>query len=301
MQKSDWNDLRFFLALSRAGSMAGAARVLGVNQTTVFRRLNAMEERLGTRLFERLPNGYQPTAAGESLLPSAERVEEEVAAAELRLAGEDLRPSGTIRLTTTEDLMIAFLQPHCAAFRRQHPEIHLEVVVGNLLFDITRREADIAIRPTNRPPEHLVGRNLGTIGWAVYASAAYLREQGSPAGPAQLAGRPIVGADEALAGIDASRWMMRHVDEHDVVFRSDSLLVQLGAVREGIGIAILPCFLGDSDRRLRRIFVPENIVDTGGCWLLTHPRLRQVARIRVFMNYIAAAVAGDRERLAGTA
>lgn len=300
MQTHDWNDLRFFLALSRAGSMAGAAQALGVNQTTVFRRLNAMEARLGARLFERLASGYQPTAAGESLLPSAERVEEEITAAELRLAGEDLRPSGTIRLTTTEDLMVAFLQPHFAAFRRQHPEIRLEVVVGNLLFDITRREADIAIRPTNRPPEHLVGRNLGAIGWAVYASAAYLREHGSPAGPTQLAGHAIVGADESLAGIDATRWMMRHVNEQDVVFRSDSLLVQLGAVREGTGIAILPCFLGDAERRLKRIFDPVNIDDTGGCWLLTHPRLRRVARIRVFMSYIAAAVAGERDRLAGT-
>ena len=98
----------------------------------------------------------------------------------------------------------------------------------------------------------------------MYASAAYLRDHGSPAEPAQLAGHRIVGADETLAGIDATRWMMRHVDEQDVVFRSDSLLVRLGAVREGIGIAILPCFLGDFDRRLRRIFEPLNIADSGG-------------------------------------
>jgi len=301
MQKSDWNDLRYFLALSRAGTMAGAARTLGVNQTTVFRRLNAMEDRLGVRLFERLPNGYLPTAAGESLLPDAERVEEVVTAAELRLAGEDLRPSGTIRLTTTEDLMVAFLQPHIAGFRRQYPEIRLEVVVGNLLFDITRREADIAIRPTARPPEHLVGRNLGAIGWAVYGSRAYLRAHGIPAEPAQLADHAIVSADETLAGIDATRWMMRQAGDRQVVFRSDSLLVQLGAVRAGMGLAILPCFLGDAERRLQRVLQPMNPADTGGCWLLTHPQLRQVARIRAFMTYIADAVAGDRARLAGSA
>jgi len=299
MQKTDWNDLRYFLALARAGTMVGAARVLGVNQTTVFRRLNAMEQRLGVRLFERLPDGYLPTTAGEYLLPAAERVEDEVAAAELRLAGEDLRPSGSIRLTTTEDLMVAFLQPHVADFRRQYSNIHLEVVVGNLLFDITRREADIAIRPTARPPEHLVGRNLGAIGWAVYASADYLRANASLTDPAQLAGHAIVCADENLAGIDATRWMMRHVGERDVVFRSDSLLVQLGAVREGIGIAILPCFLGDAERRLKRVFGPVNAADTGGCWILTHPRLRHVARVRAFMNHIAEAVAGERNRLAG--
>lgn len=300
MQKQDWNDLRYFLALSRHRTMVAAAQALGVNQTTVFRRLNAMEERLGTRLFERLPNGYLKTSAGESLLPSAERVAEEVAAAELRLAGEDLRPSGTIRLTTTEDLMVAFLQPHIAGFRREYPDIRLEVVVGNLLFDITRREADIAIRPTSRPPEHLVGRNLGAIGWAVYGSTTYLRKHGTPDKPAQLAGHSIVTADQTLTSIDASRWIMRHAGEQDVVFRSDSLLVQLGAVREGIGLAILPCFLADEDRRLKRVLEPVGIADTSGCWLLTHPQLRYVARIRAFMNYIAEAVVDDRPRLAGS-
>ena len=299
MQKTDWNDLRYFLALVRHSSMAGAARALGVNQTTVFRRLNAMEDRLGTRLFERLSDGYLLTEAGQILKPYAERVEEAVNGAELRLAGRDLRPSGNIRLTTTEDLMVAFLLPHIDAFRRAYPEIHLEVVVGNLLFDITRREADIAIRPTSRPPAHLVGRNIGTIGWAVYASAGYLRDHGSPQNPAALAGHSIVGADESLAGIDASRWMMRHAGEGDVVFRSDSLLVQLGAVREGIGVAILPCFLGDRDRDLRRLFGPIAAADTDGCWLLTHPQLRHVARIRAFMNFLAEAVAAERPRLAG--
>lgn len=301
MQKQDWNDLRYFLALSRHGTMTAAARALGVNQTTVFRRLNAMEKRLGVRLFERLPSGYLPTSAGEALQPAAERVEEEVMAAELRLAGEDLRPSGTIRMTTTEDLMVAFLQPHIADFRREFPEIRLEVVVGNLLFDITRREADIAIRPTGRPPEHLVGRNLGAIGWAVYGSSDYLRRRGAPADAQDLGSHEIVAADESLAGIDASRWMIMHAGEQAVVFRSDSLLVQLGAVREGMGLAILPCFLADADRRLKRVLEPVDIADTGGCWLLTHPQLRHVARIRAFMHYIAEAVADDRPRLAGSA
>ena len=279
--------------------MAASARVLGVNQTTVFRRLNAMEARLGTRLFERLPAGYRLTAAGESLLPSAERVEEEISAAELRLAGEDLRPSGSIRVTTTEDLMVAFLQPHVAAFRRAFPDIRLEIVTGNLLFDITRREADIAIRPTARPPEHLVGRDLGRIGWAVYASDSYLEHRDLPRNALSLRGHAIVTADETLASIDASRWIMSQVEEQDVVFRSDSLLVQLAAVREGIGIAVLPCFLGDPEVGLRRVLDTVEVADTDGCWLLTHPQLRHVARIRAFMHFIAESVESDRAILAG--
>jgi DNA-binding transcriptional LysR family regulator len=300
MQKQNWNDLRYFLAISREGTLASAARSLGVNQTTVFRRLNAMEERLGVRLFERITTGYLPTSAGEALRPVAERVEDEISEVELRLVGQDLRPSGIIRLTTTEDLMVAFLQPYFASFQRTYPEIHLEVVVGNLLFDMTRREADIAIRPTDRPPEHLVGRNLGEIGWAVYGARSYLRKRGTPHKASQLSDHSIISADEGLAKIEASRWMMRHTEEHRVVFRSDSLLVQLGAVREGVGLAILPCFLGDTDRKLRRVLGPLKPTITTGCWLLTHPHLRHVARIRAFMSFLAQAVGPEKHRLVGS-
>jgi DNA-binding transcriptional LysR family regulator len=300
MQKQNWNDLRYFLAVLRQGAIASAARSLGVNQTTVFRRLNAMEERLGVRLFERIPTGYLPTGAGEALRPVAERVEDEVTEVEMRLAGQDLRPSGIIRLTTTEDLMVAFLQPHFASFQRTYPEIHLEVVVGNLLFDMTRREADIAIRPTDRPPEHLVGRNLGVIGWAVYAARNYLRKRSTPHDASQLVDHSIVSADEGLAKIEASRWMLRHTNELNVVFRSDSLLVQLGAVREGVGLAILPCFLGDAERKLQRVLGPLKFAKTDGCWLLTHPHLRHVARISALMNFMAQSVEVDQQRLAGT-
>ncbi len=299
MQTVDWNDWRHFLAISREGNLAAAARRLGVNHTTVYRRLNAMEARLGVRLFERLPAGYRLTEAGETLLPSAEQVEHEVTAAELRLAGKDLRPSGTLRVTTTEELMIGFLQPHLAAFQREQPNIQLEVSVGNLLFDLTRREADIAIRPTNKPPQHLIGRNLGAIGWAVYAAGSYLRRLGRPDQPADLARHHVVTFGEELANIGPSRWMSRHAGSQRIVLRSDSLLIQLGAVREGTGVALLPCFLGDGERRLQRLFGP--FADkSAGCWLLTHPALRQVARVSTFLQFMTQAVAGDQARLAGT-
>ncbi len=299
MQSTDWNDWRHFLAIAREGNLTAAARRLGVNHTTVYRRLNAMEERLGVRLFERLPTGYQLTESGETLLPSAEQVEHEVAAAELRLAGKDLRPSGTLRVTTTEELMVGFLQPHLAAFQREQPDIQLEVSVGNLLFDLTRREADIAIRPTSRPPEHLVGRNLGSIGWAVYAAGSYLRRHGSPTQPADLAQHRVVTFGAELATIGPSRWMTRYASGQRIALRSDSLLIQLGAVREGMGIALLPCFLGDNERRLKRLFGPFTD-KAAGCWLLTHPSLRQVARVSTFMQFMAQAVDADRTRLAGT-
>ncbi len=299
MQSSDWNDWRHFLAIAREGNLAAAARRLGVNHTTVYRRLNAMESRLGVRLFERLPAGYQLTEAGETLLLSAEQVEQEVAAAEMRLAGQDLRPSGTIRLTTTEDLMVGFLQPHLAAFQRAQPQIRLDVSVGNQLFDLTRREADIAIRPTDKPPEHLIGRNLGAIGWAVYGAGSYLRSHGRPSQPSDLARHRIVTFGELLAGIGPSRWMTRLAGNQKIVLRSDSLLIQLGAVREGMGIGLLPCFLADGERRLKRLMGPFTD-QTAGCWLLTHPSLRQVARVSAFMQFMAQAVAEDQSRLQGS-
>lgn len=299
MQNQDWNDWRHFLAILRNGNMAAAARSLGVNHSTVFRRLNAMEKRLGVRLFERLPGGYVPTTAGESLRGAAERVEQEVLQAETRLLGQDLRPGGNLRLTTTDDLAITVLMPHLAAFQQAYPEIDLELVSGNLLFDMTRREADIAIRPTARPPEHLVGRDCGAIGWAVYASPDYLRHHGRPEAPEALAGHRIVGADESLANIEPARWMARHCPMPDWVFRSGSLPIQLAAVQAGVGIAILPCFQADIDPRLQRLFGPIPEASRTRIWLLTHPGLRQVARVKVFMDFIAEALRGEQQRLAG--
>jgi len=153
----EWDDLRIVLAVSREGTLSGAARRLGVTHSTVFRRLGAIEEQIGVRLFERFRDGYVPTPAGETTAETAARLEDEVLTLERRLSGQDLRPSGVVRITTT-DTLGTILMRHLQAMRALHPGIQFEVVISNAMANLTRREAEIAIRPTLEPPESLVGR-----------------------------------------------------------------------------------------------------------------------------------------------
>lgn len=169
-----WDDLKTIMAIARAGSLSGAARRLSVSHATVFRRLGNIEQRLGAKLFERAHTGYTPTPAGEEMAAAAERIDVEVLGVERRVAGQDLRPSGTVRVTTTDTLLIGLLSPIFAAFRAAHPEISLEIAVSNQLFSLTRREADIAIRPSSTPPEMLIGRKIGVIAQAVYGRSETL-------------------------------------------------------------------------------------------------------------------------------
>ena len=167
-----WDDYRTVLAVSSARSLAGAAELLAVNQSTVFRRLGAMEERLGARLFERSRTGYSLTAAGEEMVRLAERMAEDIVDFERRLTGQDLRPQGEVRVTTNDTLVVHLLTPIFASFRKAYPEITLDVVVGNQSLNLSKRDADVAIRATSDPPETLVGRRLAAIPWAIYAAGS---------------------------------------------------------------------------------------------------------------------------------
>lgn len=291
----NWDDLRIVLAIGEAGSLSGAGRALGLSHATVFRRLAALEERLAVRLFERSRGGYVPTAAGEELLAAAGRVGDTVAAAERRVYGRDLRPSGSLRVTTTDTLLHGLLLPLCPEFRKTYPEIELELVASNQRFDLTRREADIALRPAAQPPDRLVGRKVGAIACGVYgplqAVAGLLSSERW-----QESDWIAPDADFYFPALDT--WMERSGVGRRVVLRLDSLLGVREAVATGLGLAVLPCYLGDADPRLRKLEGPLAGLETD-LWLLTHPDLRRVARIRAFMDFAAASIGGLRMRLAG--
>jgi molybdate transport repressor ModE-like protein len=286
-------DLATLLAIAREGSLAGAARRLRVNHSTVFRRLGAIEARLGTRLFERQGGSYVTTAAGEDLLRTAERVEAEVEALERRLSGQDLRLTGSLRMTAPDDLAEVLVMPLIADFRRKYPEITLELVLDNRMLNLTRREADIALRPTRQPPETLAGRRVATLASAVYASA-----DRKP--PKDLAGpdERWIAWEEGAGPPNAARWLAAHVDRHAVAYRSNSMLNQASAARNGLGLAILPCFLGDSDARLQRVTAPLDDLTTE-LWLLTHPDLQRTARIRALLDLLYDSLHGRSDLFEG--
>jgi DNA-binding transcriptional LysR family regulator len=283
-------DLRTLLVIAREGSLAGAARRLRVNHSTVFRRLGAIEARLGTRLFERQGGSYVTTAAGEDLLRTAERVEAEVEALERRLSGQDLRLTGSLRLTAPDDISEVLVMPLLAEFRHSYPEITVELAVDNRMLNLTRREADVALRPTRQPPETLAGRRIAGLASAVYGPA------GADGG--NTSDRRWVAWEEGGGPPLVARWLAEHVDRHAIAYRSNSMLNQASAARAGLGLAVLPCFLADGDPRLQRISGPLPELATE-LWLLTHPDLQRTARIRALLDLLYDALRQKRALFEG--
>jgi DNA-binding transcriptional LysR family regulator len=292
LRQLDWDDLRVALAVARAGSLSGAARSLGVNHTTVSRRLSATEERVGVRLFERMAGAWAPTEAGDALVRAAERMEEEVATASRQVLGRDARLQGQVRVAVS-DIWALFLMPVFEAFSRRYPEIELELVAANTNSSLTRREADVAIRVTDRPDEPLVGRRLSRIASAVYGSRSYLERH--PVDQA-VCGHRWVGWDTALPIGDFQTWL-RAVDPEAVVScRVNTGEMMLGAVRAGLGLARMICAPAEADPELVRVSEPEL---GRSLWLLTHEDLRRTARIRAFLDFTAEKLGELRPRIEG--
>jgi DNA-binding transcriptional LysR family regulator len=196
---------------------------------------------------------------------------------------------GVVRLTTTDTLLQAVLMPRLAAFRARYPEVRLQVTVNNSFLNLTQREADVAVRGSNRPPENLVGRRVGDIQTAPYASRAYLQTLGRKRAVDAM---DFVGLDESLAHLEQAKWLRRHVDAARVVLRLDSLAAMVDAVRAGFGAGMLLCPLADRHPDLVRLEPPDPALDTQ-VWVLTHPELRNVARVRAVASFLVEGLMGE--------
>jgi DNA-binding transcriptional LysR family regulator len=276
-----WDDLRIVLAISQGGTLAAAAERLGVSHATVFRRLNQIEEQLGVRLFERRRVGYTPTAAGAEATALAGRLENDIAALERRIAGRDQRAAGTVRITTTDTLLYGPLSAVLPAFRRAHPQIVLELTVSNTLFDLDKGEADVAIRPSREPPPSMVGRRISAVAMAVYGWRGIRGAE-----PGTLGRFDWAAPDESLVHTPARRWLEDKGLLSRAVYRANSLFALREAARHGVGLAVLPCYLGDPDPQLMRVGAPVPELQSE-LWLLTHPQLRRTARVSAFVNTLA--------------
>ena len=290
-----WDDLRVFLAISRSGSLNVAARALGVNHSTVFRRINGFEEALGVRLFDRLASGYALTIAGEEMRATAERVEQEIDRLDRRISGQDLRLEGTLVVTTTDTLTENMLGPYLAAFKQAYPGITLDLVLDNQHINLSKRLADIAIRPTLSPPETLVGRRVATLAFAPYTAKRTVKKR-----PADLAAQDWLAVDDSLAHLAADKWFRQSLPDAHIAMRSNSLLGLLHGCEAGMGAALLPCFMGDPRAKLVRLGAPIPEA-ASALWLLTHEDLRHTARIRAFMDFMADALMAEVELLEGRA
>ena len=288
----DWDDLKVLLALARQGSARGAAQQLGVSNSTITRRLDDMEHRLHTRLFDRTPDGYKLTGGGEQLVPTAEHVEELILAAERRISGEDQELEGSIRVTMPPVGRMGFLLERLARFAEQYPGIDLELETSNNALDLSRREADIAIRvmPAGvQPPEYLIGRKMASLSASSYVHRDLLNSE-RPEDVSHLTWigkNPRDQKEEWLALTDFPDLPVRHA--------MMDIAVVLEAVRSRMGMAWMPCFAVYDQPEIVRV-PGASVVHQMDMWVLTHKDLRLSARMRVLREIIAeefAAIQGQ--------
>ena len=294
MHTLPWTDLQHVLAVADAGSVAKGAKAIGVNHTTVLRRVAACERALGVKLFTRSPTGYTLTAAGEEIAAAARAMHETVLSIERTVAGRDLRLTGTVRVTTTDTLAHSLLPSALAAFAGAHPAIALELTTTNVMVNLTRRDADIAVRPTTSPPPNLVGRRISEVAIALYAAPSYLARV-----PAR---RPLdkhtwLAPDDSLASTTIAQWMRTELDVTPVL-RADTLTSLAHAAASGLGVAALPCYLADRHPGLSRVRGPIAAMATE-LWVLTHADLRDTARIRALTDHLSTTLRAERALLEG--
>ena len=286
-----WDDLRIFLAIHRLGSQQRAARSLGIDPTTVGRRLTSLESTLGARLFLRTPERLQVTAAGLRLLPHAERIEREALQAEREVQAADARLEGSLRITATDGLVHYVLLPALAEFRRAHPLLTIDLRADVRLLDLSRREADVAVRLVKPKEPALIARRLGELRFSLFASPAYLDRRGAPRSLSALAAHDFVGFEAALDDLPQNKWLRRAAPAPRYVVRASTTTAQVVACAEGHGIALLPAFIANREPRLKQL-LPRRVLPAREMWGVIHSDLRTNARTVACVAWLTRVLGG---------
>jgi DNA-binding transcriptional LysR family regulator len=286
----DWDEFRFVKAVADHGGLTAAAAQLGINHSTAFRRLAALEAKLDARLFERLRTGYVPTEAGQAMIAAAARIETDVTQFARTMAGRGETPSGELRVTAPAGFAADLLMPVLADFSARFPEIWIDLLLTEEALNLSRRDADVAIRVSREPSETLVGRRLAATAWGLYGRAD--RAYGDLSREAWVCPGPAVANGSFL------RFVAARAPADRIRLRINTVTGLDAAVSAGLGIGPLPCFVADANPTLRRLSGPYPELGAD-LWVLTHPDLRHAARVRVFMEHFADAMLPLRARFEG--
>ncbi|MDR9424472.1 MAG: LysR family transcriptional regulator [Marinobacter sp.] len=281
----DWDYLRYIRALAIGGTLAKAGEILGVHQTTVLRRLDQMEESLGVQFFERNQNGLQLTPVGEMAFREAERLATDMENLERKLVGQDGAPVGKVRIAAEDVMMSGLLSPVLAELVREYPDIELEVLTDNDVANLSHREADLTLRPENKPQATLEGERIAAIESAVYGAAKYCRRNRNM----DVENRPEectwIVPDETFSHLATGRWYRKHLKNVTPAIRCNSLQSMHTLARAGAGLAVLPCYLGEGSRELRRLSDPLD-GESVDLWLHVNQDTQHMARVRIIMEYL---------------
>ena len=286
-----WDDMRYLLALHRTGTLSAAARSLRVAQTTVGRRLVALEAALDARLFDRTRDGFRLNAAGRTIMPTAERMERDALTLVARVGGRDSRAEGRVRITAPEVLGSRLVTPRLTELYAVHPGLEVELLADNRVYDFGRREADLAIRLAPPREGHLAARRLGELAYGLFASPQYLAARGRP-DDGVLDGHDLIVSSVPYDTTPDQRWLRARAAGARSSFRSTSILAMLEAARAGLGIAMLPCWLAAMEPSLQEIW-PEAHTRRE-VWLVIRKDVRRHARTRVVADFVVALFAAWR-------
>lgn len=277
----DWNDWLFFLKLAEFKNMKKASQALKVDNSTVFRKINNLEEKLKTRLFERLPNGYKLTAAGEGVIERIKEIEESFHAVNFNLNSKDSSLSGKIKISTSDTIGYYYLPKIIKKFNLEYPGIVIDLEIASKFSSLAKRESDIVITTANRQPDYMVGRKLMKIGFALYSDKEIKIDSFD-----ELKHHKMLMPGESLSQVKVTKFLNNHVSQSNVALYCDKFSGLYVMCKEGMGLAALPHYLGDySGSGLHKIIdIPESC--WGNMWILTHPDLRKAARIKTFMSWM---------------
>lgn len=283
---SNWDDIRYFLELARRGSLSEAARQLGVEHSTVARRIAGLEEALGLTLFERLPRTYRLAADGKELLARAEAMEETVFALERTARGRRATVGGLVRISAPPMLSIEFIAPRLGPLRKAHPDLHLELIGEIANASLTRREADIALRLSRPAEASLIVRRVGTLHFGLYGHRDYINAT-------PKAAWDYIGYDESLAHVPQQQWLLKLAAGRPLTFRSNDISILAAATRAGLGVAVLPHVVA-TDPNL--VCLATDTVASRELWVVIHPDLKRAAPIRATVDHLADMMAALPEK-----
>lgn len=293
MQNQDWDSIRYFLEVVHAGSVTAAAQNLAVNQTTVSRRISNLENQLGKDLFVRAGKGWLLTSVGEQLVDSAERMAEQASAIQRHVLADSQDLSGLLRITVADVCTQQLVMPALRTFTQQYPDIDLEIIATNTELNLATREADVALRATDKPPANLVGKRIGQLAYSVYGNAELHSQLVSDPECDDIAAITWIGD-----GHSRPNWIENGFPQIHRIYRTSELGLMLQMVEQGMGIAQMPCVFCDNVTHLRRI--PCQSVEPGwGLWVLSHIDLRTTARVRIFRDFLVTALEKQRDAIEG--
>lgn len=293
----NWDDLKFFLAVAQSGNLTKAARNLAVNHSTVFRRIEGLEDNLAVTLFHKLPSGYILTAEGEELFQTAQKIEDNLGLVSKKLSGKNASLSGPIRIITTDSTGSILLPKYIKAFHEQYPQIEIELLMGNSYLEdhSLQGDNDIFIYAGILPPEHWVGRRLGLMTFSIYGAKSYLEKNGRPSDVSELSKHVYISGSLNLHNWPSVKWLkdnMKLLDPEQTI-HSNSFVTMFHLLKEGIGLCLFPDAFCERDTSLVKLFDYSESVNRE-VWVVTHPSIRDKVRIRTFVDFLADQMVADK-------